>query len=1212
MRHCLCTPLAASVVVPLLAGASIATASTNGLKSGHLPLSAVHTINMPGPNTAALLAEDGKRAEEGLPLRFAVPNSVSMSPASHGTWEPLANGKMMWRLRVVSPGSAHLNFGFNFFELPPTASMTIYNADGTDITRTTTARENPANQELWTRIVHGDDIVIEATVHPKMQPAFEDGVLLTSINEGYRGLGATDTRGYSESCNIDVACSEGDPWQNEIPSVGVYTLQGSLTCTGFMVNNTAQDQRPLFMTADHCGISNGNEGSLVVYWNHENSYCRTPGSGDSGGSGDGSWSQYTNGCNFLDDDSYYDSTLVELNSSPNAAWGVTYAGWSRANSAANGAGIHHPQCAEKRISFPDSTSLDGEYWRVNWSEGRAAPGSSGSPLFDSNHRVIGQLCCGASYCDNDYDDYYGRGIAGAWSGMSAHLDPLGTNPTGIDTLVPGGGGDPSGACCIGTSCSYITEADCGASGGSYLGDYVSCSGNPCDGSDPTGGCCVGADCTVVTQAECSAIGGSYQGDGSTCAGDPCGGGGGCADGEIEDCNGNCCPAEWVGDGYCDDGTYEWNGVAIYLNCDEFDCDGGDCPDCGGGGGECPAGEIEDCNGNCCPDYWVGDGYCDDGSYDWNGVAIYLNCDAFDCDGGDCDPADCGGGGDPTGGCCVGTSCLVVSEADCFSAGGSYLGDGSNCSGDPCGGGGDCEPGWTMDCQGTCFPDYVFEEWVGDTYCDDGSYVPYDYGCDECPPGVPFYANCDEFDCDGGDCDPSQCEGGGGDTGGCCVGTSCSVVSEADCASAGGTYLGDGSTYAGDPCGGGGECPDGEIEDCNGNCCPAEWVGDGYCDDGTYEWNGVAIYLNCDAFDCDGGDCDPSACGGTEPTGACCVGTSCSVTTEADCGGAYLGDDTDCSGDPCGGPDPTGGCCVGTSCSVTTEADCGGDYLGDDTDCSGDPCGGGGGDDVAIAYSVSGIDRLSIDQPNFTIDVFAELPAGWRLDAVAGNSAQQKTIACSTSFYQDGYGGPTSLDVNPEFYELAPDLEWDSRVTIGAIDSSGNPFDENTLNHIGIDWTDFENGGDLSADNGVWFVIPTDAQGVSQSFIADDCSERNGVLIARLTAMEMNAEVLVEALFQGRTDTDEVWQASAGGYITYSGEQDCNLNGVPDACDIANGTSDDANGNGIPDECDSNCSGDVDGDGDTDVDDVLTIINGFGVTYDVDDLLDCIADFGCTG
>ncbi len=94
--------------------------------------------------------------------------------------------------------------------------------------------------------------------------------------------------------------------------------------------------------------------------------------------------------------------------------------------------------------------------------------------------------------------------------------------------------------------------------------------------------------------------------------------------------------------------------------------------------------------------------------------------------------------------------------------------------------------------------------------------------------------------------------------------------------------------------------------------------------------------------------------------------------------------------------------------------------------------------------------------------------------------------------------------------------------------------------------------------------------------------------------------------------DNVWQAMTGGYITYSGELDCNLNGLPDACDIANGTSEDSNGTGIPDECDSTCVGDVDGDGDTDVNDVLMIINGFGDAYNVDDLLTTIAAVGCQG
>ena len=354
-------------------------------------------------------------------------------------------------------------------------------------------------------------------------------------------------------------------------------------------------------------------------------------------------------------------------------------------------------------------------------------------------------------------------------------------------------------------------------------------------------------------------------------------------------------------------------------------------------------------------------------------------------------------------------------------------------------------------------------------------------------------------------------------------------------------------------------------------------------------------------------------GGSDPTGACCVGTSCSVTTEADCGGTYLGDGTNCSGDPCA-PDPTGACCYGTSCAVMTPDQCnntGGTYQGDDTDCNGDPCGIIGGN-LSIRWKVIGTDLLSDGSANYTVDVYAETPDQWRIDAVAGNQNQQKTVTSTTSFYQDSYGGPTSQGVNPALYPMVPDLEWDSRVTIGCLDSSGDPFSENALNDIGIDWTNFENGGDLSVGNGTWFIIPTDDQGDSQPFTDSGCTQRNGVLIARLTTMEYSSEILFEALFQGRDASNVTWQDIASGTITYEGEQDCNGNGNPDACDIANGDSDDANGNGIPDECESDCSGDADGDGDTDVDDILAIINGFGSIYDVDDLLNAIADFGCTG
>ena len=47
------------------------------------------------------------------------------------------------------------------------------------------------------------------------------------------------------TCNIDVVCPEGDPWWDEINSVGVYSTGGTTFCTGAMVNNTAEDRDAL-------------------------------------------------------------------------------------------------------------------------------------------------------------------------------------------------------------------------------------------------------------------------------------------------------------------------------------------------------------------------------------------------------------------------------------------------------------------------------------------------------------------------------------------------------------------------------------------------------------------------------------------------------------------------------------------------------------------------------------------------------------------------------------------------------------------------------------------------------------------------------------------------------------------------------------------------------------------------------------------------------
>jgi hypothetical protein len=106
---------------------------------------------------------------------------------------------------------------------------------------------------------------------------------------------------------------------------------------------------------------------------------------------------------------------------------------------------------------------------------------------------------------------------------------------------------------------------------------------------------------------------------------------------VLDCDGNCAPVSWIADGFCDDGAWgiedeQGNVIPINLYCSELNFDEGDCEIIDEG---CTPGLIEDCNGICAPQNWLGDGFCDDGSYEYNGNPIFFNCEEFENDNGDC-------------------------------------------------------------------------------------------------------------------------------------------------------------------------------------------------------------------------------------------------------------------------------------------------------------------------------------------------------------------------------------------------------------------------------------------------------------------------------------------------------------------------------------------------------------------------------------------------
>ena len=407
--------------------------------------------------------EDLLAKELGEAPRYAIPHEVLLTPQTDGTWETVqdADGgvRRIWRLRLSCENAVSMNLGFTQYWLPKSATLFVYSGDMASIIRPFTADDNADHGQLWTPPVPGNEIVVELTVDKAMERQVR--LAVGSINAGYRRfmdiakeVAAADKSG---SCNVDVICSQGDAWRNEIPAVGVISTGGSRFCSGSMINNVRQDLTPYFLTAYHCGVTASNAASLVVYWNYENSTCRTPGSTSSGSTGNGSLAQFITGSTFRAASSASDFTLVQLSSQPSQAWKISYAGFDARNvETTSSVGIHHPNVEEKRISFDNNPSTttsyssstspgDGTHIRIgNWEVGTTEGGSSGSPLFNQNHQIVGQLHGGTASCTSVTNDFYGRlsvswnGGGTAATGLKTWLDPDNTGTLVVNTRTTGG------------------------------------------------------------------------------------------------------------------------------------------------------------------------------------------------------------------------------------------------------------------------------------------------------------------------------------------------------------------------------------------------------------------------------------------------------------------------------------------------------------------------------------------------------------------------------------------------------------------------------------------------------------------------------------------------------------------------------------------------------------------------------------------------------
>jgi hypothetical protein len=345
------------------------------------------------------------RYQIGLGRTFDQP--VVLNAASSNEWTTGVDGARVWSLQVTAEGALGARLHIENLSLPGGATLRVYDpAKPSAASHVITSAEVPADRELWTETVFSQDVVLECSVPSGVDSSlvsfkvtalshiFQMPLLQPNLKEG--------------TCHNDVTCFPD--YATEASGVARITFVDSgntFLCSGCLLSSSTNPDADFFLTAHHCITGQTLASTMELFWFYQTSTCNgTPPTLDSvpHTSGGGSLLATAVGSDF---------SFLRLNQAAPA--GAAHLIWSTAAPATGEAlvGIHHPSGSYKRISFGTYYDSDADFWAVQWHSGVTEPGSSGSPLFNSNNQVIGQLNGGfagpGSSCQNpSAADQYGR------------------------------------------------------------------------------------------------------------------------------------------------------------------------------------------------------------------------------------------------------------------------------------------------------------------------------------------------------------------------------------------------------------------------------------------------------------------------------------------------------------------------------------------------------------------------------------------------------------------------------------------------------------------------------------------------------------------------------------------------------------------------------------------------------------------------------------
>ncbi len=396
---------------------------------------------------------------EGPGSRFTAPAKVDLDLFRSGKWTELPDGSMVWRLHIESRGALALAVLYDDFYLPPGAELYMYNADRSQVLGAYTSRNNKPSRKFMTGLIRGEEAILE--YYEPATVVGEGRLHIFRIDRAYRDdlRDAVDRRtrvksgsisgfGNSLPCHENVACSNGDDWQDQSRSVCrilVVVEEGMGFCSGTLVNNTRQDGEPYVLSAFHC-----QDGYTPMYdfwrfdFNYQGPDCENP--------PEEPLLQSVLGSELMSGRLENDFLLLRLSTGIPSSFNAYFSGWYRGElNPASGACLHHPLGDIKKVALIGNVKVQnssiewdndvvtpaGHHFDADFTSGTFEMGSSGSALFNQDGLVVGQLHGGNASCPVT-QGYYGR-LALSWTGggtpetrLQDWLDPTGS---GVEALA---------------------------------------------------------------------------------------------------------------------------------------------------------------------------------------------------------------------------------------------------------------------------------------------------------------------------------------------------------------------------------------------------------------------------------------------------------------------------------------------------------------------------------------------------------------------------------------------------------------------------------------------------------------------------------------------------------------------------------------------------------------------------------------------------------